>query len=134
MGIRWLGEGNIRWLTESGDDAKRKNFAPAYATARAGKSRNPFNTEKGYVGELNRNAQDSLDNKQWTPEVAFNEAKNVNEKEDAVAWALNELLGGKAGDYLQRTVGYGTLLAFINNMRWSNMTKDNTFIQLLYKI
>ena len=70
----------------------------------------------------------------WNPLAAYKAANSLDQKDDAVAWALNETVGGNVGDVLQKAMGYGFLTRFIEAFKWGSMTEDNLFIQLLRKI
>ncbi len=70
----------------------------------------------------------------WNPLAAYKAANSLDQKDDAVAWALNDTVGGNVGDTLQKSMGYGFLTRFIEAFKWGSMTEDNLFIQLLRKI
>lgn len=66
--------------------------------------------------------------------IKYKRANNVQQKDNAVADALNIITGTKAGTKLKDALGFGMLTRFMTAFKWASMTEDNLFIRLLQRL
>ena len=61
-------------------------------------------------------------------------AKNIQQKDNAVAEVLDSVTGTKAGSTLKNSLGIGMLSRFMDAFKWDSLTQDNLFIRLLQRL
>ena len=66
--------------------------------------------------------------------IKYDRANNVQQKDAAVALALNSITGTKAGDTLNRSLGIGMLTRFMDAFKWGSLTPDNLFVRILQRL
>lgn len=66
--------------------------------------------------------------------LKYTESKGILERDNAIADALDKVVGNQAGEKLKKGLGVGWLTRFMKAFKWDSLQKDNLFIRMLERI